>query len=230
MRRIGYVIFWIGILLNTVFYGGVFWAGFEASLFDSALVADARLATLRCPLLLTTDEGGVVSAVFTNPSEREVRRIVYARVTERYITLMREERVPLTLAPGDAQRVEWQVAGRDAAWKRFVLVRVYAQRSSPLPSRTNTCGIMVFPVSGLRGAHIVVAWVIAGLVCLGVGSKLWLVMLSEHNRWRYVTLAGFAVLGVVLGLFRFWAVAGFVLVLSILLCVIILAMDVVEKD
>ncbi len=178
MRKLGVLWFSIGLLLGMAVSGGVLWGDLEASLFDSALGADEPLKTLRCPVILTSRETGTVSATFTNPGDRAVVRLIRAHISNGFVTLMREVSDRLALEPGETRKLEWTVTPDDAAWGHFILVRVHVLRSSPLPSYTGSCGVLVMNLPGLTGNQIIVLTLLlsalstmAGVALVAAGSR-----------------------------------------------------------
>jgi len=167
------VLFCLGLLLGGAFTVATVWADLEAALFDPSLDADEALSSLRCPVLITGQETGQVSATFANSSSRALLRTVRAHISYGFVTLMREEEEQFTLEPGESRRLEWAVTAEDAAWRHFVLVRINELRNSPLPSRTGTCGILVLNVPGLSGNQVVFLAGATAVLSMIVGVVLW---------------------------------------------------------
>jgi len=167
------VLFCVGLLLGAVFTVATVWADLEAALFDPAIDADQALSSLRCPVLITPQESGTVSATFANSSGMALLRTIRAHVSYGFATLIREEEAKFVLEPGETRRVEWAVTGKDAAWRHFVLVRVHELRNSPLPSRTGSCGILVLNVPGLTGNQVVALAVTTAVLGMVVAVVLW---------------------------------------------------------
>lgn len=150
------------------------WGDFEASLFDISIRAESSLNSLRCPILITPREQGQVSAAFRNTGERPVNRPVRARISDGFITLIREENVQLPLQPGEQKRQHWVISPTDAVYSgRLILVRVSTLRQAPMPSQSNTCGVLVLNVSGVQGWALVSVWLSVGLAALFSGGWLW---------------------------------------------------------
>ena len=226
---VGIILFTLGMVLGVAFFGSAVWADIEAFLFDSALGADASLPSLRCPVLITRDEIGEVSATFSNPLDRPVRSRVYIRVTDGFITLMREETTFLRLEPGETQRLAWPITSSDAAWGYFILARVYFQRSYPLPSRTATCGVLTLNAPFLTGAQLVWLTVVFTLGSLGLGFYLWYkaYMPLEGRRlqeaYGRAFMMGLVVVGMGLGMLGWWLPGLICLIVLVLLVVLMLA-------
>lgn len=177
-RALGMLLFSIGLFLGMAVSAGVLWGDLEAFLFDSSLGADEPLKTLRCPVIITSGETGTVTATFTNSGEKAVVRLVRAHISDGFVTLMREVNDRLVLEPGEIRRLKWTVTPDDAVWKHFILVRVHVLRSSPLPSYTGSCGILVMDLPGLTGNQIIVLTLLlsalsttAGVGLVAAGSR-----------------------------------------------------------
>jgi len=167
------VLLTIGLVLGSVYSAASVWADLEASLFDSSLDADEALSSLRCPMLITPQESGIVAATFANPSGQALLRTVRAHISYGFATLMREEEERFVLESGESRRLEWAVTAEDAAWRHFVLVRIHELRNSPLPSRTGSCGVLVLNVPGLTGNQIVALAAATAVLSMAVGIVLW---------------------------------------------------------
>jgi hypothetical protein len=221
--NLGMVVFTLGVLLALSFNGLAAWADFEAFLFDSALSAETSLDTLKCPIAITTTETGVVSASFTNPRDRDVWRLVRARVSHGFVTLIRVVETRLPLEPGETRTLEWEVTPEDAAWGRVILFRVYMLRSAPLPSATSACGILLAPAPGLTGNQVVALTLAASL--LGLLSGAWMrgraipdptlkqIYLGRTMTW----LTGLLVAGMVANLLGWWLPASMLFITCLLL-------------
>lgn len=219
------LIFSLGLILGVAFIVGATWGDLEAFVFDTTYSADAKINSLKCPILITRGELGVVSASFSNPTEKAVRRLVQAHITEGYVTLYREVETRLALEPGETQLVEFEVNPEDAAFNRFILVRLHTLRQSPFPSSTGACGIMVANIPFFTGNQIVAFVALASLAAMAVGMGLWMSQNREpQGRQRRTTYSMIGLAGVVLvGMFGsflgYWVIGGASLLLSLILIV-----------
>jgi hypothetical protein len=225
MRILSAVLFSIGLLLAMAFSAGAVWADLEASLFEPSRIADEPLKTLRCPLVITSQESGTIAATFTNPSERALRRTVRAYITHGFSSLMREVDTQFMLEPGETHRLEWTVTADDAAWRRFVLVRVNVLRNFPLPSRSGSCGVLVMNLPGLNGNQIVALSFAAILLSMGAGVAIWSAAnKSSPGRIPDLTramafLAAIVVASMLFSLLGWWVPGGLLLVLALIVTV-----------
>ncbi len=219
---LGLLLFSVGFLLGMALFGVAIWADFEAVLFNPGLQQDAPLRSLRCPVMITTSETGMVTASLTNPLERSTERYVRAHVTDGFVTLLREvnERVPLE--PGERRQLQWTVTADDAAFERLILVKVVLRARYPLPSRQGTCGILVVDVPYLKGDQLFGLAFGASLLCLTAGFGLWFRAsrpLRERGRQAaraMVVLAGSVLVGITIGLLGWWLPGLLIFVVALL--------------
>lgn len=210
--KAGLVIYAIGFVLVLTLAAITVWGGMEAALFDPSISAEERLRSLRCPVLMTPEEEVKVRATFSNPSERRIQIPIRTRISHGHITLMREVAITLSLEPGEAQTLEWQVGSDDIVFGRFILIRVFGMRSAPLPSRAGSCGIMVLNVPFLTGSQLLLLWLGLGLLAMLIGGRLWLINvrpLNDQTRrvGRTITLLALIVIATLIAaLFNYWAV------------------------
>jgi len=226
VRKLGLIFFITGIILGLLFAGGSVWGDLEASLFDTSISADQSLNSLRCPVAISSSEVGRVTAQVRNPTDKKITRAIRAHISRGLVTLMDEYSTNLTLAPGEAQNLEWEVTSDAAVWGRIVLVRVFLYRHYPLPGEGGYCGILVVNFLGLKGWQVVALVVTASLVCLLVGLFLWrksILPVEEQRQDKSREMTTMAVLltaAMVLSLFGAWLISGLLLLGTILMIAI----------
>jgi hypothetical protein len=158
-RNLGYILFAIGIIMGLVLQGGALWADFEAGMFDVTLPAnwaDTELTTVSCPIVISSQEVGTVTASFTNDTEKDINLRIRVHVTDGLVTLLREENTTLPILTGATQQAEWVVFPEDAAWQHFILVRVFQFRAYKIPSRSASCGILLVDLFNLTGNQLLI--------------------------------------------------------------------------
>ncbi|MGQ9491365.1 MAG: hypothetical protein ACUVS6_11820 [Anaerolineae bacterium] len=227
-RTIGVVFYTVGILLGVALAALSTWGDLEASLFDAAERAEKANVSLRCPIFIARGEVGEVSAAFTNTGQRPLERTAWAHISEGFVTLMREERVKLPLAPGETKRMSWLVSAEDAAYGFLILVRVSALRQAPMPSQSQACGILVLDLPGVSGALVTVLWL--ALSFSGMVGGLWLWLRAGHpfTQRRQGAAAAMVVLAALVagalaaGLVGQWVVGVLLLALTALALIAIL--------
>lgn len=175
LKRLAAVLIYLaGILLTTALGALAVWGDLEASLFDTAIRAETGLSSLRCPVLITQQETGQISASFRNTGQAPVKRAIRVHITQGFVTLMREEALYLPLQPGEVQRLSWPVTAADAAYGSLILARVSTLRQAPMPSESQACGIAVLDLPGSSGDLWVALWLALGLAGIFAGGWLWL--------------------------------------------------------
>lgn len=227
-RTLGLYIFFVGVLLGMLFTAMLTWADFEASLFDASTDSSAlKLESLKCPILLNGDETGTVKATFANTADWALRRTIDTHISHGFVLLMREERTRIDLQPGEKRTLQWTIAPEDAAWGRFILVRLHVQRSAPLPPRSGSCGVLVVDLPFGTGTQIAVATVGVSLLLMTVGAVLWLRGTEAQNKdlrpVDYVTLflAPLILLTLITSIFGGWFISALLLILATLAIVTI---------
>jgi hypothetical protein len=101
-------------------------------------------------------------------------------------------------------------------------------RSTPYPARTDSCGIFVLSIFGLKGASLVVLIFVASLISLVVGSVLLyrrgtpIQKSSPRIDYGLYGLAGIILMGMIANLLGWWIFAGLVLLLAVLLTSILI--------
>jgi len=231
--RRGILLFSFGICVGLALALFMVWGDLEARLFDPSLPGEGGMA-IRCPAVIGRGEKVTVSATFHNPLEREARFVIRTHVSEGHVTLMRQLDDQLPLAPGERQRLEWEVRSEDAVYGLFALVKVHLFGFYPLPARQGSCGIVLvnlpLPGSVLFGTGLALA--LLGMVG---GTALW----TRANRplnesaldtaRAMVVLSALVILGLLMGLLNIWIVGLFVLAISLLLIVVLLGYRVEKR-
>jgi hypothetical protein len=225
MRALSMVLFCVGLLLGMAFVAATVWADLEASLFEPSKAAQEPLSSLRCPLIITPQESGTITATFTNPGERALRRVVRGTISHGFSSLMREVEAQFMLEPGETHRLEWTVTAADAAWRHFILVRVNVLRNYPLPSRTGSCGVLVMNLPGMTGNQAVALWFTASLVSMVAGLGLWSRAtksspgpLPDLTR-PLILLGAIVVASMLASLIGWWMISGLLLIFALVVTI-----------
>jgi hypothetical protein len=226
LRIVGVVLFSVGFALGVLVFAGATWADLEGAMFDTGMRGDKTLRTLRCPVLITRNETGTVSAGFHNPLDRPVRFSIRTRISEGFVTLMREETAYLPVDEGATERLEWTVTPDEAAYGSVILVKVLLRGHYPLPSRQATCGVLVLGLPFLSGRQALALTVAASLLLMALGGILWLRGAWPVKEGSGLDLArGLAALavcvlvGMVVGFLGAWVLGLIVVVITALLIV-----------
>jgi hypothetical protein len=225
------ILFIAGVLTGTAFFGFTVWGDYEAAMFDASLGGDKRFTTLRCPILINSNETGTVSVTVENPTENSVERLINTSKSGGFVTSIIRESQRISLGPGEKQQLQWTVSQEDAAWGHFILNRVYLVRLHPQPSRSGSCGVLTADLGIFTGGQIVAIVFVTSLALMIAGWFTWLRNnrpFSERNRIAAQAmgwLAGVVLAGMISGLFGWWVLGAFLLVAAVLLMVVIVGGD-----
>jgi hypothetical protein len=225
-RTLGVALYALGVLLTLALGAVAIWGDLEASLFDTAIQAEESLSSMRCPVLITRDEVGRISASFENTGTRPVNRAIRAHISQGYVTLFREESLQLPLQPGERQRWTFGVTAEDAAYgSSLILARVSTLRQAPMPSQSRACGIVVLGIPWVNGALVTGAWLALGLLGLVGGGWLWarasqpLVGRRRHAANAMVAIGAVTLAVLAAGLAGAWVLGVLLLALWVLLMI-----------
>ncbi len=234
---IGGVIFIIGSLFGFGFNslaviadlnGASFWGDFrDAMNFDRDQPAQADLVKIHCPILLAPGEEGTITATFRNPNQKKADILVKVVVSERDFKNYRIVTSSLPIESVDEQDFRWQITQQDIIERNFILTRVFLMYYDT-PARTDSCGIFVLSLFGLKGASMVVLMLVTSLSCLVVGSVLLyhddppIQNSSPRIDYGLYLLAAILLIGMIANLLGWWIFAGLVLVLAVLLTIVLI--------
>ena len=220
-RRLGVVLFAIGVLLGMALIGVTIWTDLEASFFDSMMASrgDEPLKTLRCPVLMTTSETGRISATFENTADKPIELRLRAHVTDGFVTLMREVNTTLPLEPGEKKTAEFQLTANDRAYRWLILARVLQARHHPFPARQAACGVLVLDLPFLTGNQLFALTIAVTVLCLAGGIALWSVADWPLNRSALATARTMGILVVCLLIGFLVAISGAWLIASLLFAI-----------
>lgn len=174
-RLISINLYLLGMFLALTLSAAGFWPDLEASLFDraSVLPRSETLRSLSCPLIISAEETGVISATLTNDRDREQRFSVRSRVSQGYVTLLREGSDIYFVGPGEEELIEWPISSDDAAFNgRLILARIQVTRAPGTPLQ-NSCGILVLDLGGLSGRVLSTGALLLALGGMLGGGLLW---------------------------------------------------------
>jgi hypothetical protein len=223
IRFISVLIYSIGTILGMAVFASIIFGDFEAARFDAAYRLDEPLHSVRCPVVMTAEGTGAITASITNTRDKQTEFRIRTRISQGSATLMREENTTLTLEPGETQKAEWTVTPDDAAYGRLILAKVRLFGKYPLPSREGSCGILFIDLTGFSGSQVFTFMVALALLSIAIGVGLWfwanrpLKELGMAVLRAMGGLAGCIIIGTIIGLFGYWLVGGIVLVISFLL-------------
>jgi hypothetical protein len=222
MRTMGTIFFSIGILAGMVMFILMNWAYFEAYFYFGYIPpADESITTLRCPLLMTTADSGVVTIRLANNSDRDISPAIRTEIS--YYGAARSEKTNYPVAAGETRTLSWAVTSDDMVFGHLIMARITIPRTYTLPSRQNTCGTIVVSLPWLTGIELFAFWLALILVCLAVGWGLWLAGNRPLQADGMITLLAMAIftvlvlLGIAAGCIGWWGVGLVCTAVSVLL-------------
>jgi hypothetical protein len=239
---IGAVIFFIGLILSFGFNslsaiadlnGTGFWGNSrDAVTYDYKQSTQAELVNLHCPIFLAPEEGGIISATFQNSHQEKANILVKAVISQGDFINYRVVTGNLPIGPGDEQDFRWQITPYDIVGKDFILSRVFLMNqinSASYPARTNSCGIFILNILGLKGTTLVTLIFVISSLCLIAGSVLLyysdlpIKRFSPRMDYGLYGLAGILLIGMIANLLDWWIFAGLVLLLAVLLTSVLIS-------
>ena len=167
---LGALLFLTGVLVGFALSGAVAWSESEARVYSS-FNGDASLR-LTCPLMLSQEESGVVRAEVINLINEDIKPVVHAEISHGKVP--RDDRQTLLLSSRETETVEWTVDSTDVTFERLILVNVLQARYGNNPSRSGSCGILVFSLFSLSGMQTFALGFAISLVLMISGGLLWL--------------------------------------------------------
>lgn len=119
----------IGVLAGMAFFYGAIWADVESVFYGFNRYGNKMSSFMHCPILINSQEGGEITAVIKNSSDRQIRPNVSFEASS--ISIIRSETTHLTLVPGEKKTLTWDVTNRDIALDHLIFARVYTFASYP---------------------------------------------------------------------------------------------------
>ena len=220
----GAILFFVGILLGLILTAWSAWGQIEAYLlvFRSG---ELDIASIRCPLMLNSNETGLVSATFDNPTAESISPTVFAVIGR--IGQVRTETSLLTLAPGEKSLLSWKVGPGDKVFGGLILVNIFETSQRNFLTHQGSCGIPVSFLPGFSGMQEFLFTLATSLLLLIVGATLWVIGhfplkgVIESATNAGAALAVLVVLGLSSIFPDWWGLGLFCLFASIMLIVVI---------
>jgi hypothetical protein len=173
LRLFSTLIFSVGVLFGLVLTGGLILAGLESDVyFGPGYPSDAGLKTLKCPVMITSQEVGVISVELMNTTDKSIEPMILLEISNPGLFNSQREKYPI--ASGASREIQWQVSSQNAVFGRLILVRAYQFPAYKTPSRAGSCGILLVDFFGLTGNQILLLSFAASLSSIALGLGLWL--------------------------------------------------------
>ena len=193
-----------------IFMGAAVYADFESTLFDATTVADSAVRPIQCPVLLSTSEPGIVSAIVRNTKDTADEIVVRAHITRGHLILMREVEDRIELAPNESKKVDWQVTAQDAAFGHLILVKIIVLDNAENRSHKGSCGIIVVNLpEPIRGWHLFLFILTISAFGIIGGIGLWWKHGRSYSGRGLEATRSILGLGVIISIGLFGVITGF---------------------
>lgn len=232
LQLVGLILFFIGFLIGVFLLGLSSIGDFESYQFYPSIIGDKFFKSLDCPVMMADSEVGIISARVVNPIDSKITPTVWVHISEGNTTsLLREDRVNLTLDPGESQELQWTITKDDVAYGNWVLLKIFVFSQYPLPSTHGSCGVFTADFKGLTGKPVHILSMVTGGVLMLVGGNMWFMSSrplrgrSALNMRRALIIMGAVVSGGVITTLigsHLWVISGVIFVICVLLILIFL--------
>ena len=222
LRILSSSIFFLGVVAGIALSGIAIWNNLESTSYFFAGVKHAPFNSLQCPLMIAPTEKGIITAVFSNPTNEEDNFYYRAEISGKGFS-RRPVEDQIAVSPHQTRTIQLAVDANDVDLMFFIFVKITILPNSVHPSQEAVCGIMVVNLLGLTGAQISTAAVFLSFLGIAIGLGLWQQTSTKADRdiRRIVQTLGFVVLlTMVAAAMSWWIAAIALLVVTILLMVI----------
>jgi hypothetical protein len=215
------LLFSIGVIAGTAFVLCATWADVESFFYGFNQYGNKITSTMHCPILMTDEETGVITASFKNTTNQLIRPTVSFQASSEWA--FRTLTNVLSLEPGQSETLQWEVTKNDLALNYFIFAQIATFSSYPMKDVEQTCGIMVLDLTGITGKQLTIYAIIVSLAGLVVGCLLWNV---AHHPLRYrfldamramLTISVVVLAGIVSVFLAWWPLGILLLVLTLIL-------------
>ncbi len=222
LKILSVLIFAIGVLIGIALTAGTVVASIESDFyFGPGYPSDEGLKTLKCPVVMTSQEVGVISVSLVNTTDKTIEPMIQVEISNPGMFENPREKYPIE--SGATRRIQWEVTSENAVFGRLILIRAYQFPTYRTPSRSGTCGILMVDLFGLRGNQILTLVFTTSLVCIGLGLGMWL-LLNRPLRGKpwmasraMLAVALSVMLGMVVGYYSIWLLGIIALVVALLM-------------
>jgi hypothetical protein len=163
------LLFLAGVLLQLALSSNIVFAEIEASIYGTQMTASSL--NLSCPLMLSSSESRMVTAVVTNTLDQQASPLVTAQISR--VGGMQSLSETLSLAPHETRIVQWNINHSDVIFSRLILVNVIQAPDGDLDPHHGFCGILVFNLFNLTGNESLILIFIGGIILIFTGGILW---------------------------------------------------------
>jgi len=222
LKILSVLIFVIGILMGMALTAGTVVASLESDFyFGPGYPSDEGLKTLKCPVVMTSQEIGVISVSLVNATDKTIEPMIQLEISNPGLFENPREKYPIE--SGATRHIQWEVTSENAVFGRLILIRAYQFPTYKTPSRSGTCGILMVDLFGLNGNQILTLVFAISLICIGLGLAMWL-LLNRPLRGKpwmasraMLAVALSVLVGMVVGYYSIWLLGILALVVALLM-------------
>jgi hypothetical protein len=171
LRLLAAMIYLTGVLLTLALTIVAVWADAEAVFYGFNKLGDDPLETLRCPVLVTPNQPGLITADFTNIGEKAINLTIHYSFSGSGAINRQNEKLPLE--PYQTKTKTWQVTAQQVDMHWFIFAQIGHFAARLMPFRYQTCGMLMLPVPWLTGDQLFTLWFVLGVGGLVAGIGLW---------------------------------------------------------
>jgi hypothetical protein len=229
-------IYSIGIFVGMLVTGVAAWGDFESSLFDSSVSEKGRLR-ISCPVVINPFEVAMVSAKFSNSMDDPIKNRLKMRISDGFVTLIRQENDILLLEPGETQSRQWRVTADDAVFNGLlVMLKLRSNPTYPLIGRQASCGILVVNTSVVSGGQLFAILIAASLGLAATGAGIWyfssrpLTGKAQIAMGAMLALGALVLIGLVASMIGWWLLGGIVFFIGLLMIVAMVSYFLVSRE
>ncbi len=224
-KVLGLCLFSLGIIIGAVILAVTVWGNIEAFGFYPSFNSERALRSLSCPIVITSNETGIISVVVDNPLDYQIKPSVKSIISKGFISYFEEDSRILEIAPDESVTIEWPITAKDAVYKKFIMARVIVNHSMPLVDAESVCSIFILNIPFSNGATILIILSVFYLVFTIGGYFLWQsnkhssLATSKHTQRALRLLFAATTVGLLAVPFRMWAISAIALISVILMAV-----------
>ena len=212
------LLFSLGLIIGLFLWTGSVWADLEGYMFQPATYAENAKENLKCPVLITSSDFGVISMGFENTFDQNQKLVVRGNKSLGYVIYVATDENTFELKPGETKVLHWYIYPEDSVWNRFVLFRANIISSRGVSLTTASCGVMVINFPYLNSTQFFMLILLLGMVLIGAGIFLmYRASISRkrnnfYNEKLMLAMIAVLIIGLLLALFDQWVAGGLLLV------------------
>ena len=172
LNKLGLLIYSFGISLILFIFVISVWTDFESINLDRYSTKSNLLTTLRCPVLITTNESEIISIKVINNTDRVTRPALTTIITKSTVSILNTTRSNLELQPGTSQIVTRDIKAEDSVYGSMILVKAWVDYPYPEPNKQSVCGVYVLDIDFLSGNQLTNLIIATSLISIFLGLFL----------------------------------------------------------